>query len=572
MAPRMAMRSLAARRCTNCLVAGRYPGGSIRGISTTYLDKVDEGEKRWRERAEKIQSGELPHVWDLLAERGYIKDVAGNPDKIKEVMRIKRMGAYVGIDPTADSMHLGHLLPFMALFWLWFHGHPAVLLLGGSTARIGDPTDRLESREILSNAAISKNITKLHFQLSRLWTNVVHLRDKYGYQDDWAAKKNLLNNNMWLGEFMYPLLQGWDFWHLYSKQGVQMQIGGSDQYGNIVSGIEVLKTVRSTEEAPHFAMPTDWKNEPFGFTVPLLTDSSGAKFGKSAGNAMWLDEYKTSPFDLYGYFMRRPDEELDKLLRLFTFMPTSQIEQIMAEHRADPAARVANHHLAFEVLSLVYGSQRALQEAQQHQFRFGGKLPRIVKEPVAETGIVTPNTAPRADIKLPRSVIDMSPAKILFACGLASSASDGQRLVAKQGAYVAGQPGQDRGLVPGNLSWTPMKMWFPGDTAKFVIDEKILILRKGKHNVRIIELVTDEEWNESGNVYPGQPFTGTLRRVVQKIKEEAAARGEELTDTEIRRMLKDSQDSKSTRVANNPGIELPSKAEMRQKKQKRTGA
>jgi tyrosyl-tRNA synthetase len=115
-------------------------------------------------------------------------------------MRIKRVGAYCGIDPTADSMHVGHLLPFMALFWLWFHGHPAITLLGGSTARIGDPTDRLNTREILSNSDISKNITKLHYQMTRLWTNVKHLRDKYGYEDDWAAKSALLNNNVWLGK------------------------------------------------------------------------------------------------------------------------------------------------------------------------------------------------------------------------------------------------------------------------------------------------------------------------------------------------------------------------------------
>lgn len=121
-------------------------------------------------------------------------------DKIKETMLLKRIGGYVGIDPTADSMHLGHLLPFMALFWMWFHGHPAILLLGGSTARIGDPTDRLQSREILTNADISKNITKIHYQLTRLWANVVNLRDKYGYEADWAAKRGLLNNNMWLGK------------------------------------------------------------------------------------------------------------------------------------------------------------------------------------------------------------------------------------------------------------------------------------------------------------------------------------------------------------------------------------
>lgn len=113
-------------------------------------------------------------------------------------MRIKRIGAYVGVDATADSMHIGHLLPFMPLFWLWFHGHPVVTLLGGATARIGDPTGRLASREHLSNADISKNVIKLHYQLSRLWHNVVALRDKYGYESDWAAKHHLLNNNMWL--------------------------------------------------------------------------------------------------------------------------------------------------------------------------------------------------------------------------------------------------------------------------------------------------------------------------------------------------------------------------------------
>lgn len=113
-------------------------------------------------------------------------------------MRTKRIGAYVGIDPTADSMHVGHIIPLMPLFWMWFHGYPAVTLIGGATARIGDPTGRLQSRENMSNSEVSKNITKIHYQLTRLWHNVVHLRDKYGYADDWAARHHLLNNSMWL--------------------------------------------------------------------------------------------------------------------------------------------------------------------------------------------------------------------------------------------------------------------------------------------------------------------------------------------------------------------------------------
>ncbi|KAL2675339.1 hypothetical protein Neosp_011523 [[Neocosmospora] mangrovei] len=577
----------------------------VRGVSTSHLIQVAAGQQRWKERGDKIQNGEIPHVWDILQERGYIKDAAGDPEKIKEIMRVKRIGAYVGIDPTADSLHVGHLLPLMPLFLLWFHGHPAVTLIGGSTARIGDPTGRLESREIITNSEISKNITKMHVQLTRLWTNVQHLRVKYGYEKDWAAKHHLLNNNMWLGsltlydfakrvarhtrigpmlsketvkrkmtegdgmslgEFMYPLLQGWDFWHMYNKLGIQMQIGGSDQYGNITAGIDALKTIRDTEEAPHLKMPTTWEHEPIGFTVPLLTDSSGAKFGKSAGNAIWLDEFKTSAFDLYGYFVRRSDEEVEKLLKLFTFIPLESIAKTMEQHRINPQQRLAQHTLAFEVVSLIHGSQKALQEAKQHEFRFGGKLPSVINEPTADTGIVTPNNAPRSDIKLPISIMKSSPAKILFASGLASSSSEGQRLLSQQGAYIAAQPGQKRGLVPGNLSWTPMKAWFPEETSKFLIDDRMLILRKGKHNVRIVELISDEEWEASGQIYPGQPFTGVIRRMKDELKKEAAEDGSKLKDNELAEVAFERYyEGTKLRVANNPNIELPNKQDYRKR-------
>ena len=218
---------------------------------------------------------------------------------------------------------------------------------------------------------------------------------------------------MSFGEFMYPLLQGWDFWHMYNKLGIQMQIGGSDQYGNIVAGIDSLKIIRDSEEAPHARMPTGWEHEPIGFTVPLLTDSSGAKFGKSAGNAVWLDEFKTTAFDLYGYFVRRSDDEVERLLRLFTFMPLEYISKVMEEHKAKPQERLAQHTLAFEVVSLIHGSQKALQEAKQHEFRFGGTLPSVINEPPESSGIITPNNAPRSDIQLPRAIMKSSPAKIL---------------------------------------------------------------------------------------------------------------------------------------------------------------
>lgn len=363
-----------------------------------------------------------------------------------------------------------------------------------------------------------------------------------------------------ISELLYPLMQGWDFWHMYQKLGIQMQIGGSDQFGNIVAGIDAVKIIRDNDETPSIKMPDKWHDQPCGFTVPLLTDSAGAKIGKSEGNSPWLDEFKTSPYDLYGYFMRQADSEVERLLKLFTFIPLPKIDEIMTEHRQDPSARVAQHNLAFEVLSLVHGSQKALEEAQQHQFRFGGKLPHIVKVPSA-SGIITHNNAPRKDIELPRSVLQLSPARLLYAAGLAKSATEGQELVRKHGAYVASQPGQSVGLVPGTLNWTPIKMWFPEETSKFVLDDHMLILRRAKHNVRIIELVSEEDWKESGNSYPGEKFKGEVRLFKESLQKEAAERGDPpLKPGDFRRKMREQV---KLRVANNPNIELPSKQEVR---------
>ena len=282
-------------------------------------------------------------------------------DQISELMRRKRIGAYVGIDPTAASLHLGHLLPLMPLFWMYMHGYRAISLIGGATAKVGDPTDRLQTRADVSRSDRAMYTTKIHYQLKRMWQNVDKQASRYGYEKEWAWNRELLNNSSWynstpfievvnrlfkgmrvgpmlsretvkrkmtegdgvsLAEFVYPMMQAWDWWAMFSgPKEVCMQIGGSDQYGNIVAGIDAVKLLRDTEPDPQVKLPSDLLHTPVGFTVPLLTDSAGNKFGKSAGNAMWLDPFMTNSFDLYGYFMRRPDNEVEKLLELFTFLP-----------------------------------------------------------------------------------------------------------------------------------------------------------------------------------------------------------------------------------------------------------
>jgi len=327
-------------------------------------------------------------------------------------------------------------------------------------------------------------------------------------------------------EFSYPIMQGWDWWMLYSKQKVQMQIGGSDQYGNIITGIELVKAARDNEPDPQQRMSAESVfDDPVGFTVPLLTDSSGVKFGKSAGNAVWLDNFMTTTFDLYGYFVRRPDADVENLLRLFTFMPLKEVQQVMAEQMEDPSKRVAQHRLAYEVVSLVHGEAAAKQAREEHQRMYskgGVSIPLVTREQgeeyAAPAGPTTPNNAPRIDMILPESLImGKSISRILFAAGLSSSVKDGHRLASQQGAYVAGKPGraatQGLPMDPAQLTWNSIKLWFPQETQKYLVDGQLLILRKGKHNVRIIKMVSDEEYKASGQSYPGQPYTGRLRAI-----------------------------------------------------------
>ncbi|CAK7226782.1 tyrosyl-tRNA synthetase [Sporothrix curviconia] len=568
-----------------------------------YTAKIDEANEEWKEKALKIEAGEAKPMWDVFEERGYVKDVAGNRDDIRKLMTEKRIGAYVGIDPTAASLHVGHLLPLMPLFWMYMNGFRAVTLIGGATAKIGDPTDRLQSREEVKNATVAMNMVKIHYQLKKLWANVEEQARRYGYEKSWAWRRGVLQNGHWwnklpmlevlqrlgaglrigpmlsrdsvkrkltqgdgmsFAEFSYPLMQAWDWWHMYKSLGVQMQIGGSDQYGNIVTGADAFRIIRASEPNPAEKMPSGLLHDPVGFTVPLLTDSAGNKFGKSAGNAIWLDKYQTGTFDLYGYFVRRPDDDVERLLRLFTFMPLEHIAGLMAEHAADPGKRVPQHALAFEVVALVHGHAEAQAAQERHRLTYA---PRSKKDGEAAEGVaeathehehehehdpesahpVTLNTAPQVDLQLPRALFkEGKVARILYAAGLVNSVSEGNRLAIRKGAYVGASPGQsakvNKGMPLTQLDFTPVHLWFPEDTKNFIIDDKYMVLRRGQHNVRIIEIVSDEEWEQSGRTYPGQPFTGKVRQLRDQLK----TLRKDLTEDESRQ---DSMGKKTRKVS-----------------------
>jgi len=321
-------------------------------------------------------------------------------------------------------------------------------------------------------------------------------------------------DGMSYAEFSYPLMQAWDWWYMFHTKSIQMQIGGSDQFGNITAGIDAVKYVSAHHSDPDVRNAARAIGEPFGFTVPLLTTSSGQKFGKSAGNAIWLDSQMTSSFDLYGYLLRTSDADVGKYLKMFTFLPIHEIDSLVAKHMESPSQRIAQHALAGNFVGLVHGVDVAAAAETQHRLIFR-KGPAAVdvssKYPdgnarAAAAGIITHNNKPKTDLKLPRSVIyQKSVGKILFATGLVESASEGHRLANKQGAYIGGKPDQKtkKPMLDGIISWAPIKNWVVEDTSKYLIHNDLLLFRKGKHNVRIVQVVSNEEYALSGESYPG---------------------------------------------------------------------
>lgn len=289
-----------------------------------------------------------------------------------------------------------------------------------------------------------------------------------------------------------------------------MQIGGADQFGNITAGIDAIKYISKNHPDPVVRNKVEPMGDPFGFTVPLLTLSSGKKFGKSEGNAIWLDSEKTSTFDLYKYFLQTADADVSKYLKMFTFMPIKEIDTVVKQHMEDPKKRVAQHALAREVVELVHGPHEAKVTEEQHRFLFQKKPEESLTMEVpidddAKAGYVTLNNKPRANVQLPHSVVHtLSIGRILYAAGLAASATEGHRLATQLSVFIGGMPHGKAAMNDAFVSWTRIKPWKPEETSKFLVHGDLLMLRKGKHNIRIIQVVPDADFDVSGKTYPGQ--------------------------------------------------------------------
>jgi tyrosyl-tRNA synthetase len=555
----MAARPFICGRCSLRL----GPRIQKRLISDRLLQNHISAEWEWKQQAELVRKGQKKSMLQLLEERGYVNQIAGSKAGLDDLLTTKRLGAYVGVDPTAASLHIGHMIPFMALFWLYLHGYHTITLIGGSTAKLGDPTGRTTSRKNMDANLRKANLASMHLQLKAIWMHVEALGRKYGYQWNRHWKRGLRNNSHWLNkvsamemisgigpalrmgellsrdsvktrlegdgmsfaEFSYPILQAWDWWHMYTSLDIQMQIGGADQFGNIISGVEAVKHLARHHPHQDIRVPDDATHwEPIGMTVPLLTTSSGEKFGKSAGNAVWLNQTMTSPFDLYAYLVSTSDTDVERLLKLLTFIPLDEIHQVVTEHQQAPEKRVAQHLLATEFLELAHGVDVAKQTAAQHRLRAEQRttVHMSVSEQLAKASqdvgvnpewqnpvqsVPLNKKAPQTNadnasfptIELPRDLIENKPfPSILYAAGLVNSRSEGQRLIANGGAYVGGRLHGDSDDV---LNWSAIKNTFPGAARNYVVwndagDRGLLLLRVGKWKVKIVHVVpelNDEE-------------------------------------------------------------------------------
>jgi tyrosyl-tRNA synthetase len=367
----------------------------------------------------------LKNVYDIFKERGFLEQITDEP-LLGELLGREQVTCYIGFDPTAASLHIGSLVPIMSLAHMQRHGHRTIALVGGGTALIGDPSGKTEMRQILTHDEINDNARGLRAQLSR-------------YLDFAEGKAVLLNNADWLTrlnyieflrdigrhfsvnrmltaesyrirlekglnfiEFNYMLLQAYDFLHLFQNFGCRLQMGGNDQWGNMVAGIDLIRRVEG-ETA-------------FCMTFPLITTSHGQKMGKTEKGTVWLDARLTSPYDYYQYWINTEDADLERFLALFTFLPMEEIASVAA--LTDARLNMAKAVLAFEATKITHGEKAALGAFRKSSQLFGIRA--------VEKGLLPSSTIPRDDPSRGADVVRS--ALTLDAAGTVSSSIERGRL------------------------------------------------------------------------------------------------------------------------------------------------
>ena len=394
----------------------------------------------------------MNNIIDILYERGFIENTTHDKE-LSRYLENENVTCYIGFDPTASSLHVGSLVPLMSLAYMQKHGYRPIALIGGGTGLVGDPSGKTETRQLLNSEIIEENICGIKEQISR-------------FIDFSEGKAILLNNADWLSqlgyisflrdigrhfsvnrmikaesykmrleaeeglnfiEFNYMLLQSYDFLKLFDKYGCRLQLGGSDQWGNIVAGIDLVRRMRHKTT--------------FGIILPLITNSGGEKMGKTAKGAVWLDSSRTTPYEFYQYWINTDDQDVARFMALYTFLPMDEIRAIENFEEAD--LNSAKAVLAFEVTQLVHGREEAIKAYNASANIFGvsavpekilpsSNMPRSISS-------IDDASVPHSNIAINQLKEGMPAFKLFHAVGLADTSSAARRLIAQGGAYVNGE-------------------------------------------------------------------------------------------------------------------------------------
>jgi tyrosyl-tRNA synthetase len=421
----------------------------------------------------------MTSIYDILERRGFIAQTTD--PALSEMLATERFTVYVGFDPTASSLHLGHLVPVMALAHFQRAGHGVLVLVGGATGMVGDPSGRSDERNLLSAEQIRQNAESVRKQLSRFlefdgpnpavmvdnndWISrmsfIDWLRDvgKYFTVNYMVAKESVKTRmqseqGISFTEFSYMTMQAYDFLHLHDYYGCRLQAGGNDQWGNITAGIDLIRRLRQTGA--------------YGLTFPLVTTASGAKFGKSAGNAVWLDPERTSPWDFYQYLVRQDDRDVIRFLQTYTFLSDAEIDKLAEELKRHPEERAAQKALAYEVTAIVHGAEVARDVQRAAEIVYDEQIQGLSDQMLRDVFASVPTVdVPASDVATGIDIVDLA-----LRAGLVKSKGEARRLLDARGLYV-----NNLCVAPGTRI-----------TANHLASESLIVLRSGKKNYFLVHV------------------------------------------------------------------------------------
>jgi tyrosyl-tRNA synthetase len=417
------------------------------------------------------------NIMDELAWRDAINQQT-DEEGLRELTNTKAVSLYCGVDPTGDSMHIGHLIPFMMLKRFQLAGHRPVILIGGATGTIGDPSGRQSERSLQTLEEVQANVEALTAQLKKLFVtdgdNQVRMVNNY----DWTHKINVieflrdfgknfsintmlakdvvasrLDSGISFTEFSYQILQSLDYLHLYQHEDVQLQIGGSDQWGNITSGLDLIRKKEGSEA------------KAFGLTIPLMLKADGTKFGKTAGGAIWLDPNKTTPFEFYQFWANTDDRDVVKYLKFFTFLSKAEIEALEGKVQSEPHKRAAQIALAEEMTKFVHGDEMLEQAKRITAALFSGDIRSLTADEIEQGFKEMPTFTATSETK---NIVDW-----LVELGIEPSKRQAREDITKGAISMNGERVTDLEL---NV------------TADQSIGGKFIIIRKGKKNYSLVKL------------------------------------------------------------------------------------